>query len=92
MSAPRNARSLMSALRNVTRVRSRRSKSPLRLKRHKRRGKHGLGDAKLLVGRDLANDTPHRRIPLWLIPGFVVGAVFAALAIVQVRVGLIDQG
>ena len=92
MSAPRNAGSLMRALRNVTGVRSRRSKSPLRLKQRKRRGRHGLGDARLLVGRDLASDAPHRRIPLWLIPGFVVGAVFAALAIVQVRVELIDQG
>jgi len=92
MNAPRNAGSLMSALRNLTGVQSRRSKSPLGLKQRKRRGKHGLGDARLLVGRDLANDVPHRRIPLWLIPGLVVGAVFAALAIVRVRVELIDQG
>ncbi len=82
----------MSALRDQTGARSRRSKSPLPGKRHNHRGRLGLGNARNLVGRDLANDAPRRRIPLWLIPGIVVGGVFAALAIVQVRVELIGQG
>jgi hypothetical protein len=60
--------------------------------RHNQRGRRGLGDARVLVGRDLAKDAPHRRIPIWLIPGIVVGGVFAALAITQVRVELIGQG
>jgi len=60
--------------------------------RHTQRGRRGLGDARVLVGRDLAKDAPHRRIPIWLIPGIVVGGVFAALAITQVRVELIGQG
>ncbi len=82
----------MSALRDQTGARSRRSKSPLPGKRHNHRGRLDLGNARNLVGRDLANDAPRRRIPLWLIPGIVVGGVFAALAIVQVRVELIGQG
>jgi hypothetical protein len=40
----------------------------------------------------VGSDTPRRRIPIWLIPGIAVGAVFAALAIAHVRVELIDQG
>jgi len=60
--------------------------------RHNQRERRGLGDARALVGRDLAKDAPHRRIPIWLIPGIVVGGVFAALAITQVRVELIGQG
>jgi hypothetical protein len=82
----------MSALRNLTGARSRRSKSTLPGRRQNHRGRHDLGNAKCLVGRDLAKDAPHRRIPIWLIPGIVVGGVFAALAIVQVRVELIGQG
>jgi hypothetical protein len=82
----------MSTLRDLTRALSRRSKPDLALKRHKHRGRRGLGDARPLVGRDLANDAPRRRIPIWLIPGIVVGGVFAALAIAHVRVELIGQG
>jgi hypothetical protein len=82
----------MSWLRNATAMRSFGSKSPLSLNLHARRKKRGLGDARHLVGRDVGSDAPRRRIPVWLIPGFAVGAVFAALAIVHVRVELIDQG
>jgi len=82
----------MSGLFGDTGARSRRSKSALSLNLHVRRGRRGLGDARQLVGRDVANDLPHKRMPIWLIPGFAVGAVFAALAIVHVRVELIDQG
>jgi hypothetical protein len=82
----------MSALRKMTGVHSRGSKSPLSGNRRNHRGPRGLSDARVLVGRDLAKDTIHRRIPIWLIPGIVVGGVFAALAIVQVRVELIGQG
>ena len=82
----------MSRLRDLTAARSHRSKSPLSNRRHTQRGRHNLGNAKILVGRDLAKDAPRRRIPIWLIPGIVVGGVFAALAIVQVRVELIGQG
>jgi hypothetical protein len=49
-------------------------------------------EARQLIGRDLVNDAPRRRIPIWLIPGIVVGGVFAALAIAHVRVELIGQG
>ncbi len=82
----------MNTLRDLTRALSRRSKRDLALKRHKPRGRRGLGNARHLVGRDLANDAPRRRIPIWLIPGIVVGGVFAALAIAHVRVELIGQG
>ena len=82
----------MSTLRDVTRARSRRSKPAFSQKRHKHRGRSDLGDARPLVGRDLANGGPRRRIPIWLIPGIVVGGVFAALAIAHVRVELIGQG
>ena len=74
-------------------ARSRRSKSPFSGKpRNLSREAASLGDARHLVGRDLANDAPRRRIPIWLIPGIVVGGVFAALAIAHVRVELIGQG
>ena len=82
----------MSTLRDLTRVRSRRSKPAFSQKRHQHRGRRDLGDARPLVGRDLANGAPRRRIPIWLIPGIVVGGVFAALAIAHVRVELIGQG
>jgi hypothetical protein len=82
----------MNRLRAVTGARSRRLKSPLSVKRPKHRGGRDLGDARNLVGRDLASDAPRRRIPIWLIPGIVVGGVFAALAIAHVRVELIGQG
>jgi hypothetical protein len=55
-------------------------------------GKRELREAKQLIGRDLVNDAPRRRIPIWMIPGIVVGGVFAALAIAHVRVELIGQG
>ena len=73
----------MSALRDMLGARPRRSKSLLLGNRHNQRERRGLGDARALVGRDLAKDAPHRRIPIWLIPGVVVGGVFAALAITQ---------
>jgi hypothetical protein len=82
----------MNSLRAVTGAGSRRSTPPFSLKRHTHRRRRDLGDARQLVGRDLANDAPRRRIPIWLIPGIVVGGVFAALAIAHVRVELIGQG
>ncbi|MCH8890771.1 MAG: hypothetical protein IH827_06820 [Myxococcales bacterium] len=51
-----------------------------------------MGDARNLIGRDLAIDAPRSRLPIWLIPGIAVGGVFAALAIAHVRVELIGQG
>jgi hypothetical protein len=45
-----------------------------------------------LIGRDFASDGRRWRVPIWLIPGLVVGGVFAALAIAHVRVELIGQG
>ncbi|MFV1977757.1 MAG: hypothetical protein ACC649_00260 [Myxococcota bacterium] len=51
-----------------------------------------MREARNLIGRDLASNAPRKRIPIWLIPGVVVGGVFAALAIAHVRVELIDQG
>lgn len=82
----------MNTLRNWTGTMSHRSKSPLPLKPHKHGARRNLGDARILVGRDVAKDAPRRRIPIWLIPGIVVGGVFAALAIAHVRVELIGQG
>ncbi len=82
----------MSALRDMLGAGPRRSKSPRLGNQHNQRERRGLGNARVLVGRDLAKDAPHRRIPIWLIPGIVVGGVFAALAITQVRVELIGQG
>ncbi len=75
-----------------TGVRSHRSKSSFSLNLHAPRKRRGLADAKHLVGRDVGSNAPRRRIPIWLIPGFAVGAVFAALAVTHVRVELIDQG
>jgi hypothetical protein len=82
----------MSLLGALTGTRPHRSKSRFSLPRRKPRRSRSLGDARHLIGRDLANHTPNRRIPLWLIPGIVVGGVFAALAIAHVRVELIGQG
>ncbi len=82
----------MNPLRDLPGARSRRSKSPFSLTLRTPRGRRGLGDARHLIGRDLANDAPRRRIPIWLIPGIAVGGVFAALAIAHVRVELIGQG
>ncbi len=83
----------MSALCDLTGMRSpRRSKSKRPLKRINLRKPRTPDAAKCWIGRDLAKDAPHRRIPIWMIPGIVIGAVFAALAIVHVRVELIDQG
>jgi len=58
----------------------------------RQRGARRPGDARNWVGRDLAGALPRRRTPIWWIPGIVVGLVFAALAIVHVRVELIGQG
>ena len=89
----------MNLLRAATVTGSRRSKTQVSGKPRNHIGKprnyHGkreLREARQLIGRDLVNDAPHRRIPIWLIPGIVVGAVFAALAIAHVRVELIGQG
>ena len=82
----------MSSLHDGTGTRLRRSKSPFSPKLRKHRGRRGLGDARHLIGRDLANDAPRKRIPIWWIPGVAIGGVFAALAIAHVRVELIGQG
>ncbi len=82
----------MKSVRDQNRPRSRESSSGYSIKQVAVRERRGLGDARQLIGRDLANDAPRRRIPIWLIPGVVVGGVFAALAIAHVRVELIDQG
>jgi hypothetical protein len=82
----------MRTRRDRTKARPRRSKPPLPPERHHHRRRRDPRNARILVGRDLSNDAPDRRIPIWLIPGVVVGAVFAALALVHVRVELIDQG
>ncbi|MBW1843289.1 MAG: hypothetical protein JRE38_03780 [Deltaproteobacteria bacterium] len=82
----------MSRVFDETAAGSHRSKSSFSLNLHAPRKRRGLGDAKHLIGRDVGNDAPRRRIPVWLIPGVAVGLVFAALAITHVRVELIDQG
>ena len=82
----------MSPLHDLPGAPSHRSKAPFSPKLRKRRGRRGVDDARNLIGRDLAIDAPRSRLPIWLIPGIVVGGVFAALAIVQVRVELIGQG
>jgi hypothetical protein len=76
----------------MTGARSRRSKSQFSGKPRNYHAKRELREARNLIGRDLASDAPRRRIPIWLIPGVVVGGVFAALAIAHVRVELIGQG
>jgi hypothetical protein len=73
-------------------ARSRRSKPRFIGKPRIYHARRELREARNLVGRDLVNDTTRRRIPIWLIPGIVVGGVFAALAIAHVRVELIGQG
>ncbi len=82
----------MNPLRDAPGARSHRSKSMFSPKLRKRRGRRGVGNARHLIGRDLADDAPRSRISLWLIPGIAVGGVFAALAIAYVRVELIGQG
>ena len=44
------------------------------------------------LGVDLARAPSRRRISIWLIPGWVLGGVFAALIIAHLRVELIQQG
>ena len=82
----------MNPFRTVMGARSRRSKSQFVGKPRNYHARRELREARQLVGRDLANEAPRRRIPVWLIPGIVVGGVFAALAITHVRVELIGQG
>jgi hypothetical protein len=82
----------MNPFRTVMGARSRRSKSQFAGKPRNYHARRELREARQLVGRDLANEAPRRRIPVWLIPGIVVGGVFAALAITHVRVELIGQG
>jgi hypothetical protein len=76
----------------MTGARSRRSKSQFSGKPRNYHAKRELREARNLIGRDLASNAPRKRIPIWLIPGVVVGGVFAALAIAHVRVELIGQG
>ena len=82
----------MNPFRTVMGARSRRPKSQFVGKPRNYHARRELREAKQLVGRDLANEAPRGRIPVWLIPGIVVGGVFAALAIAHVRVELIGQG
>ncbi len=82
----------MNPLLAMTGARSRRSKSQFSGKPRNYHAKRELREARNLIGRDLASDAPRKRIPIWLIPGIVVGGVFAALAIAHVRVELIGQG
>jgi len=83
----------MSLLRHVPGIGSVRSKSALSPSLATRRGSQtGLGNARRLIGRDVSGNGLRRRIPIWLIPGISLAAVFAALAIAHVRVELIDQG
>ena len=82
----------MSPFRTLMGARSRRPKSQFVGKPRNYHARRELREAKQLVGRDLANEAPRGRIPVWLIPGIVVGGVFAALAITHVRVELIGQG
>ena len=82
----------MNPLRSWIRARSHRSKRQFSGKPRNYHARRELREARNLVGRDLANDAPRRRIPIGLIPGIVVGGVFAALAIAHVRVELIGQG
>jgi len=82
----------MNPLRAATKARSRRSKAQFSGKPRNYHARRELREARRLIGRDLMNDAPRRRVPVWLIPGIVVGGVFAALAIVHVRVELIGQG
>ena len=82
----------MSPLHDLPGAPSRRSKAPFSPRLRKRHGRRGVGDARNLIGRDLAIDAPRSRLPIWLIPGIAVGGVFAALAIAYVRVELIGQG
>ncbi len=82
----------MSPLHDLPGAPSRQSKAPFSPRLRKRRGRRGVGDARNLIGRDLAIDAPRSRLPIWLIPGIAVGGVFAALAIAYVRVELIGQG
>ncbi len=82
----------MNPLLAMTGARSRRSKSQFSGKPRNYHAKRELREARNLIGRDLASNAPRKRIPIWLIPGVVVGGVFAALAIAHVRVELIGQG
>ena len=82
----------MNPLLAMTGARSRRSKSQFSGKPRNYHGRRELREARNLIGRDLASNAPRKRIPIWLIPGVVVGGVFAALAIAHVRVELIGQG
>jgi len=83
----------MNLLRHVTGTGPTRSKTALSLGLSRpHRGRGGVGNARRLIGRDVSGGALRRRIPVWLIPGISVGAVFAALAIAHVRVELIDQG
>jgi len=79
----------VNTLRNTTAAGWRRGKGAPPTKPNEPRRRR---DGRQLIGRDFSRDLPRRRIPLWLIPGIVIGGVFAALAIAHVRVELIGQG
>jgi hypothetical protein len=82
----------MNLFRTATAARSSRSNTRFSGKPRNYHSKRELREARRLIGRDLVNTAPRRQIPIWLIPGIVVGGVFAALAIAHVRVELIGQG
>ncbi len=82
----------MKRLRAAARGRLRRLPTSASARPRTRRGPRRRGGARSWVGRDFANGPPRPRKPIWLIPGIVVGLVFAALAIAHVRVELIGQG
>ena len=56
------------------------------------RRRHRFNHANRRLGFDLARAPSSRRISIWLIPGWVLGGVVAALVIAHVRVELIQQG
>jgi len=82
----------VNTLRNTTGASAHRSRTARPRSPQEPRGRRDPDHARYLIGRDFANEGPRRRIPLWLIPGIVIGGVFAALAIAHVRVELIGQG
>ena len=56
------------------------------------RRQHRLNDGNRRLGVDLARASSRRRISIWLVPGWVLGGVVAALIIAHLRVELIQQG
>ena len=56
------------------------------------RRRHRFNHANRRLGLDLARAPSRRHISIWLIPGWVLGGVAAALIIAHLRVELIQQG